>query len=113
MSLSRFRGIIGEFQQEQDQESLFDIENYLVIQAAAEASNPDSGKQAKTGAPMRNDLPEIPVTSKDSTGDVIERFIYTLHQSGFELEAATVGTLYDRLVKTNFVSRTKAVLFKS
>ena len=111
MALARFREVTGKLLSEQNQEALFDLENFLVMQAVADAAVPERGKMAETGAPVRDDLPEIVLTTTDSTADVIARFIVNLQAAGLPTEAATIGTLYDRLVKGNFLNRSKGQLF--
>ena len=113
MSLSRFREVTGKLLSEQDQEALFDLENFLVMQVTDEAKNPSSGKLATTGAPVRDDLPAIILKPSDTTSDVVERFIVNLQAAGLPGEAATIGTLYDSLVKGNFLHRAKVQLLQS
>ena len=111
MSITRFREVTGELLREQDQEALFDLEQCLVVQVIEEAKNPLSGKRATTGAPMREDLPAIVLKQSDTAADVVERFIVELQAVGLAGEAATVGTLYERLVKGNFLNRSKGQIF--
>ncbi len=62
------------------------------------------GKTAVTGAPTRDDLPAIKPGIKDSVGQIMDRFIKDLLDGGLVKEAEVVGTLYTRLVHSNFVS---------
>src|SRR5712691_4559641 len=62
------------------------------------------GKSAITGAPTNENLPPIKPKSTDKTGDIFDKFIFDLITSGYTEEERTIGTLYDRLVHTNFIS---------
>ncbi len=103
MSLSRFQEVVGQLLQEQQQESLFDLEQFLVAQVQEEPLAL-RGKKAKTGAPVREDLPQVSYQVDDSVATVIEKHILALLDAGQEKEAAVLGTVYDRLVKGNWLS---------
>lgn len=111
LPLSRFREITGALLQAQAQQALFDLEQFLVVQVAADAQCPASGRHADTGVPVRDDVPAITVQATDTTADIIERFIHDLATAGLGAEAAALGTLYDRLVKGHYLSRARQRLF--
>jgi len=111
MSLTSFREAVNTLQAAQDQALLFDLENFLVMQAVEDAQNPDSGKKAETGAPERHDMPEIILKATDTAADVIARYILDLQTAGLHHEAGAIGTLYNRLVKGNYLSRAKGHVF--
>jgi hypothetical protein len=52
---------------------------------------------------MREDLPAVKVTGKDTVGDILDRYITQLLQAGLEAEAATLGNVYNVLVAGNWV----------
>jgi ParB/RepB/Spo0J family partition protein len=103
LSREAFSGIVGQLLEEQSQDSLFDLESFWVSQVQAGAELPKSGKRAVTGAPIRNDVPLIEAGGKDTVGGIFDRYIADLKAAGLTAEAGAVGTLYDLLVKTNFV----------
>jgi ParB/RepB/Spo0J family partition protein len=104
LSIKDFRGIVGQLLEEQSQDSLFDLENFWVEQVQSGADLPRRGKRAITGAPTRDDLPEVELSSNDSTAMVIDRYISVLLGCGLKDEAGVVGTLYTALVRGNFMS---------
>jgi hypothetical protein len=62
------------------------------------------GIHAVTGAPTRDDLPEVTAGQKDSTGMVIDRWISQLLKAGKASEAGAIGNLYNKLVRHNLIS---------
>src|SRR4029453_4414787 len=62
------------------------------------------GIHAVTGAPTRDDLPEVKAGMKDNTGMVIDRWISELMKAGKAAEAGAVGNLYNKLVRHNLIS---------
>lgn len=104
MPLSRFRQIVGQLRAEQDQDALFNLEEFLTVQVQQAADLACRGKAAEVNVPTRQDLPPVEMTSKDNTAAVISRYIATLESTGQHDEAATLGTLYSALVKGNFLS---------
>jgi len=104
VTLSQFRHIVGELHAEQSQESLFDLASFWVEQVQQE-NFPRRGAHAFTGAPTRPDLPPVVMaSSSDSVSAVIDRYIATLLDQGRTQEAAVIGTLYDSLVRLNFLT---------
>lgn len=103
MPLNTFRPIVYQLLEEQSQDSLFDLEAFWVDQVQQGKDLPRSGKRAVTGAPTRRDLPTVSHSSKDGVGDILDRYIAALLKQGLEAEAATLGTVYDALVKGNFM----------
>lgn len=104
LALSDFRKMVGQLLEEQQQDSLFDIESFWTEQAQRMAEMPRRGKKAVTGAPIREDLPAVRYEPTDSAAQVIDRFIAELLHSGKRDEAAVIGTLYTALVHGNFMS---------
>ena len=104
--LRLFRQIVNQLLEEQSQEALFDLADFWVQQVQDEAELPRKGKRAVTGAPTREDLPEVPAlnTIADTTGAVLDRYIAQLGRAGFAAEAAAVGNLYNALVRGNYTS---------
>jgi len=103
LTLPAFRKVVKELAGEQTQEGLFALESFWVTQVQAEPII-KRGKGAKTHAPTRADLPAIAVTATDNVGSILDRTIATYLQAGLTQDAATLGTLYDLLVKGNFAS---------
>ena len=101
-----FRQIVNQLLEEQSQDALFDLADFWVQQVQDEGELPRKGKRAVTGAPTRDDLPEVPAlnTMGDTTGAVLDRYIAQLEKAGFNAEAAAVGNLYDALVRGNYTS---------
>ncbi len=104
--LRLFRQIVNQLLEEQSQEALFDLADFWVQQVQEDAELPRKGKRAVTGAPTRDDLPEVPAlnTIGDTTGAVLDRYIAELERAGFPAEAAAVGNLYNALVRGNYTS---------
>lgn len=104
MPLLAFRAMVGQLRAEQDQESLFDLGNLWVEQVKEMRDKPRRGKLAVTGAPVKADLPAVEVTNTDTAASVIDRYIAKLLAEGLEADAAAIGTIYDGLVKANFLA---------
>lgn len=104
LTLAQFRHIAGELLVEQSQDSLFGLENFWVQQVQRQADLPRRGKHAFTGAPTRPDLPAVQAEQTDSAGAVVDRWIAALLEHGLQDEAAVVGTLYDALVRMNYLA---------
>ncbi len=103
--LRMFRQLVDQLYEQQCQETLWDVENFWTKQIEAEAAAPTRGKAAVTGAPVRNDLPPVEIRgSTETTAAVIDRYIAQLLETGHTAEAATLGTVYDALVRGNFLS---------
>lgn len=102
--LAQFRHIVSELLAEQSQDSLFNLETFWVNQVQQEQDLPRRGKHAFTGAPTRTDLPPVEASPEDSTAAVIDRWISGLLSQGLVNEAAVAGTLYDALVRLNYLS---------
>jgi len=114
LTLSQFRHIVSELLAEQSQESLFSLETFWLQQVKKEEL-PRRGKHAVTGAPVRNDLPPIEQQSSSDTAAVImDQWIAKLIESGLKEEASVVGTLYDALVRMNYLAvPPQAILLRS
>lgn len=102
-SIRIFRGIVARLSEEQDQDSLFDLETFYVEEMGKLAQDTPRGKSAKIDVPTRNDLPKPQGTG--TAAQAIANYIKTLEESGFLTEAATIGTLYASLVKTNLMKK--------
>lgn len=104
LPLAAFGEVVAELrrhQAEENQMSLFALESFLVAQhAGPEALR---GRAAKTGVTVREDLPAPRISGKDSSAEVVMRWIVDLESNGFQNEAAVVGTIYDALVKANYM----------
>lgn len=103
LPLAQFRHIVGELLAEQSQDSLFGLETFWVQQVQRQ-DLPRRGKHAYTGAPTRPDLPAVQAEQTDSAGAVMDRWIAALLERGLADEAAVAGTLYDALVRLNYLS---------
>ncbi len=101
--LAQFRHIVGELLAEQSQDSLFGLESFWVAQVKQQ-DLPRRGKHAFTGAPTRVDLPPVEAGQADSAAVVIDRWIAGLLEKGLQNEAAVAGTLYDALVRLNYLA---------
>lgn len=106
LSLRNFRQIVSQLLEEQTQDSLFDLENFWVAQVQETADLPRRGKCAITGAPTRTDLPQVEfnVGCGDNAAVIIDRYIHTLVERGFDGEAAAIGTVYTALVRGNYMA---------
>lgn len=104
MSLSVFRGVVSQLLEEQSQDSLFDLESFWVKQVQLQAELPKRGKRAVTGAPSRGDLPPVEIGTRDNQAVIIDRYIARLLKAGKRDEAAAIGTLYNALVRTNYMA---------
>lgn len=103
MPLVRFQEVVAQLHSEQVSEGqLTMFESYWVEQVQSEAPNL-RGKKARTGAPTRKDLPPVKVTGKDTVGDIMDRYIAHLLETGHTQEAATLGNVYNALVAGNWV----------
>lgn len=106
MPMSRWRDIVATLYEQQvaeSQMSMFDLELKLMEEVSADAVTVRRGKGARTGAPVKRDLPPVRISGKDSTGDVMERYIMDLLASGHEDAAAIIGNVYNALVAGNWV----------
>lgn len=105
VAVGRFRSICAELLSEQDQEALFDIENFWVEQVQKKDS-PRKGKHAHTGAPARDDLPpvELPDDNPHSAASIIDAYISKLIKQGYNNEAKTIGFVYNALVEMNYLA---------
>lgn len=103
LALAGFRAIVSELLSEQSQDGLFDLETFWKAQVQ-KPELPKRGKHAVTGAPTRKDLPAVVTHPSDSAATVLDRYIAELQSAGHETEAATLGTVYDALVHSNFLS---------
>lgn len=101
-TLASFREFVNKLREEQDQEELFDLASAFELQVQR-LEAPRRGRSAGVSVPTRDDIPPVEVRSSDNTGAIIGRWVQTLFDMGHEEEAATVGTLYTALVKSNFV----------
>lgn len=107
MPLIRFQEIVAELRAAMAAESQMDMFALeLQIMQAVEQDEQFAlrGKKARTGAPVRRDLPKVKISATDSAGHIFDRYIRELQAAGREDEAATIGTLYNAMVATNFVS---------
>lgn len=102
LPLADFRTIVCRLEDEQNQDGLFDLEAYFVTQAQ-QADQPVRGKEAQLRVPTRKDLPPVKLPQKGTASTIISDYITELQQAGHEMEAATIGTLYDALVRGNFM----------
>jgi hypothetical protein len=66
------------------------------------AEVPLSGKEARTGAPVNRDLPQVRVNPRDNVGKLMDRWIADLLAAGKATEAAAVGNLYNAMVAHNW-----------
>lgn len=106
MPLSRFKGVVNELLEAQSQDSLFDLEAFMISQAQLEASEPGviKGRKARTGAPTRKDLPPVRYRITDGIAHILDRYIHDLLETGFGEEAAAVGNVYNTLVAHNWTA---------
>lgn len=104
--INTFKAVVRSLKDEQDQEALFDLELFFVQRVKSGISLARSGKKAEVDVPKRDDLPSAMVEDiqNSSTAMVIEAFIEKLQDGGFDKEAGAVGTLYEALVKMNFIT---------
>jgi ParB/RepB/Spo0J family partition protein len=104
MPYRTFKGVVSQLLEEQSQDGLFDLEAFWVEQAQQQAEIPTRGKHAIVDVPKRRDLPEVQFVGGTGASGVIKQYIADLESQGLDDEAATVGTLYDALVRMNFMS---------
>ena len=104
LPLSTFRHVVSQLLEEQSQDSLFDLGNFWVEQVQSNADLPRKGKRAVTGAPNRKDLPAPTIEPRDTAATIIDRYIATLLDHGHEQEAAAIGTLYNAMVRSNYLA---------
>lgn len=106
MPLNRFRDVVAELMQHQLEESqmdMFTLELKLVEAVQSDAVVALRGKKARTGAPISAKLPAVKVSGKDGVGDILDRYILELIQTGETDAAAAIGTVYNALVAGNWV----------
>ena len=104
LTVTAFRDICNQLLAEQQQDALFVLTELWVQQLETAAPLPRRGKLAITGAPVSPDLPKIEAKGTDTTGSLFEKYILALQAEGRHQEAVAVGTLYDALVRTNYVA---------
>lgn len=104
MPLSRFQEVVQELMTQQLEESQLDMFASFWIDQVTNEPPTRRGKRAKTGAPMSHSLPSVKITGKDSTGDILDRYITELLQQGHADAAAAIGNVYNALVAGNWVS---------
>lgn len=98
MPLRAFRQVVEQLYAQQVQTSMWD-EHFWQEQITAAPQQAKWGQQAQVNTPVRSDLPPLQVPRKGHLGTIIQTWITDLEQQGFTDEAATVGTLYDSLVR--------------
>lgn len=103
MPLVRFQEVVAQLASDQVSETQLDMFAAEWVQHVQQDTLTLRGKKARTGAPTRKDLPPVKVTGKDSVGDILDRYISHLMESGLTQEAATLGTVYNALVAGNWV----------
>jgi ParB/RepB/Spo0J family partition protein len=104
VSLTQFRGIVGQLLEQKFQESLLDLGSFWVEQVSA-GKVPKRGRMAYTGAPSRKDMPAVDISeTRGNAASVIDKYIAILIASGMEAEAATIGTVYNALVRGNYLA---------
>lgn len=107
MPLARFEEVVAQLRQQQAEESqidMFALELKLVEAVEADALTALRGKKARTGAPVDTNLPTVKVNGKDSVGDIMDRYIMELLQTGRADAAAAIGNIYNTLVAGNWVA---------
>jgi ParB family transcriptional regulator, chromosome partitioning protein len=104
MPLSRFQEIVQELISQQIEESQLDMFADFWVKQVTDEPPTRRGKHAKTGAPIAHTLPSVKITGKDSTGDILDRYITELLQQGHAEAAAAIGNVYNALVAGNWVS---------
>jgi ParB/RepB/Spo0J family partition protein len=105
MPLSKFKGVVDTLRQQQSQDSLFDLEALLMEQVQADNQpNVTKGRQAKTGAPTRTDLPPVRFRINDNVAQLMDRYIFDLLEQGHADEAAALGNLYNTLIAHNWTA---------
>jgi len=102
LPLADFRSIVCRLEDEQNQDALFDLEAYFVA-VAQQSDQPTRGKDAAVRVPTRADLPPVRLLQKSNASTIIAEYIAELQQAGHDIEAATIGTLYDALIRGNFM----------
>jgi ParB/RepB/Spo0J family partition protein len=100
--LGTFRGMVSELRQQQEQEALFSFEEAWTVQLASTGPTARSGKNAPLVVPHGD--PPADLSRCQNTGEVLDRYLRALLDSGATLEAQAVGTLYLHLVRGNYVA---------
>lgn len=106
MPLPRFQEIVARLRADMQAElqmPMFELE-LMVMQSIDTNQFALRGKKARTGAPVKRDLPTIKVASTDTTGDILDRYVQDLQRAGLEDAAAIIGTMYNALVAVNCAS---------
>lgn len=102
LTLADFRAMVCRLEDEQNQDSLFDLEAYFTA-VAQQSGQVTRGKEAAVRVPTRADLPPVRLLQKSNASTIIAEYIAELQQAGHDVEAATIGTLYDALIRGNFM----------
>lgn len=103
MPLPRFREIVEQLRADMIAESQMDM--FALELKVMEGIDSDQfalrGRRARTGAPVKADLPAVKVAQTDTTGDILDRYVQDLQRAGLEDAAAVIGTIYTALVAVN------------
>lgn len=103
-TLAVWRSFVSQLLEEQSQDSMFDLADFFAGAFSKPEELPRRGKRAVVGAIVRDDLPSVIIKATDTVASIIDRWIGDLADAGFEQDAATIGTLYTTLVRSNFMS---------
>lgn len=94
-----FRRLCSRLYEQQLQDTLIDLDDYMVAKMLEQAGRPRTGQEADTThIPTSPDLPAVTYTRKDTAAVIIERWLQDLTAAGHLSEAAAVGTLYKTLI---------------
>lgn len=114
MPFNKWRDIVHQYRAAQiaeSQTSMFNLDElhaHLLEEAEQDVPRARKGKTAITGAPSRTDLPPVRWSMKDSLGDILDRYVHDLQEAGRDVEASTIGMLYNTLVALNWTNISKA-----
>lgn len=106
MPFWKFKEVVNQLEQEQNQDSLFDLGELMVANAEANADIPTvtMGKRAVTGAPSNKKLPPMRLAADDTIGSFLDRYIADLLKANKKREAEAIGVVYNTLVGLNWTN---------
>lgn len=99
LTLDGFRTVVARLQEEQDQESMFDLADFFVAQTVAMAPDGERSEWWRDVIPTAADLPAPKVARSMTFGDMIEGWVADLQAAGEGRGAECVGALLAAMIE--------------
>lgn len=103
LTYKKFKHIVDDLLNEQQSQTLFDLETFWVEQVRNDIM-PRRGKKAYIPAPTSTKLPPVKRNTRWTAPDIIDQYIADLLQAGHSEAAAALGNVYHTLVRHNYMA---------